>query len=265
MKKILLFTLILLPPCFGFTWNELTEQHNNTIIRHQYLSGSPKIADPKIKEISIEEGDEEFVDLRILNCKRIYMMPDPSFPFEGATYNSGLPNASKMRARVFAGLQIMLQALDELAQDFGYKKGQIDIQLFEGLRDLETQKMLFDQKLEEILRSNPDLTLEMAEQETSKWVSPYKNNVPVHSTGAAIDIRLWDNQNNCFLDMGTFGVIWGPNEHAATFSENIRDDQKLHRLYCLLAAEKAGLTNYSYEFWHFSSGDRYDLYWKQAR
>lgn len=37
------------------------------------------------------------------------------------------------------------------------------------------------------------ISREEAESEASKWVSPYKNNVPVHSTGAAIDIRLWDN------------------------------------------------------------------------
>ena len=63
--------------------------------------------------------------------------------------------------------------------------------------------------------------------------------------------------------MGDFGVIWGKNENGPTFSEHITDKQKLHRLYCLVAAEKAGLTNYVYEFWHFSSGDRYDAYWKK--
>lgn len=103
----------------------------------------------------------------------------------------------------------------------------------------------------------------MAEQETAKWVSPYKNNVPVHSTGAAVDIGLWDNKMEDFLDMGTFGAIWGKNNNAPTFSENTTDNQKRNRLYCLVAAETVGLTNYLYEFWHFSSGDRYEAYWNK--
>lgn len=193
------------------------------------------------------------------------MLPDPTTPFEAARFNSGLANASKMRMGVFTKLKLMLTALDELAPSFGYAAAQIEIMVFEGLRDLETQKMLFEKKMAEILSSKPDLTVEMAEQETSKWVSPYKNNVPVHSTGGAIDIRLWDSKTEMFLDMGTFGVIWGPNDNAPTFSENITDVQKQNRLYCLIAAEKAGLTNYVYEFWHFSSGDRYDVYWKKQK
>lgn len=41
------------------------------------------------------------------------------------------------------------------------------------------------------------------------------------------------------------------------------EPNKRNRLYCLIAAERAGLTNYIYEFWHFPSGDRYDAYWRK--
>lgn len=272
MKKEIFFSLAFFAnQCFGMTWSEIIDQYETvlpkeSIVHEQYkafvLSQAPTIADPRIKEIPIQENGEELVDLRLVGCERIQMLPEPTFPFEAACFNSGLPNASKMRVSIFTRLQKMLGALDELAISFGYESGQIDIKVFEGLRDLGTQKMLFEKKLEEILLSNPDLTLELAEQETSKWVSPFKNNVPVHSTGAAIDICLWDNKKENFVDMGTFGVIWGNNTNAPTFSENIIDSQKRNRIYCLVAAERAGLTNYLYEFWHFSSGDRYDAYWK---
>lgn len=256
---------------FASNWNEVLESQNEllidkSIVARQYEAVSKSealsIADPKVKEIPICENHEELIDLRFLNVERISMMPQPSHPFEGPTFNSGLPNASKMRASVFLKLQEMIVRLDELAIDFGYEPGQVSILLFEGLRDLGTQKMLFEKKLEEILLSHPDMTIEMAEKETAKWVSPVKNNTPVHSTGAAVDIRLWDNKNSCFLDMGPFGVIWGDSQFAPTFSEGITDTQKINRLYCLMAAERAGLTNYVYEWWHFSFGDRYDIYWK---
>ena len=256
---------------FAMNWNEVLESHcelfsDKSVVAKQYeafsKSDAPAIVDFRIKEIPICENHEELIDLRLLNVERISMMPQPKSPFEGPVFNSGLPNASKMRASVFRKLQGMIDQLDKLAIHFGYEPGQVDILVFEGLRDLGTQKMLFDKKLEEILLLNPDMTFEMAEKETAKWVSPVKNNTPVHSTGAAVDIRLWDNKNNCFLDLGPFGVIWGDSQLAPTFSVGITDFQKNNRLYCLIAAERAGLTNYVYEWWHFSVGDRYDIYWK---
>lgn len=256
---------------FAMDWHEILENHKellpeNSVVSMQYgsfcKSEAPAIVDPRIKEIPICENYEELIDLSLLGIKRISMMPQPKIPFEGPTFNSGLPSASKMRASVFLKLQKMIDELDKAAIDFGYEPRQVDILVFEGLRDLSTQKMLFEKKLEEVLRLNPDMNLEMAEKETAKWVSPVKNNTPVHSTGAAVDIRLWDNKNKYFLDLAPFGVIWGDAGLAPTFSEAITDVQKNNRLYCLIAAEKAGLTNYVYEWWHFSFGDRYDVYWK---
>lgn len=256
---------------FAMNWSEFLENHkelllDNSVVSRQYEafyeSDAPKIVDLRIKEIPIFENHEELVDLRTWNVDRISMMPQPESPFESPTFNSGLPNASKMRASVFFRLQKMVEQLDEIATHFGYESGQIDILVFEGLRDLSVQKMLFEKKLEEILLAKPGMSLEMGEKETAKWVSPVKNNIPVHSTGAAVDIRLWDNKNHCFLDLGPFGVIWGDNSQAPTFSEGITDIQKQNRLYCLIAAEHAGLTNYVYEWWHFSFGDRYSVYWQ---
>lgn len=252
-------------------WNEVIESHHKlfsdkSVVAKQYeafsKSRAPTIVDSRIKAIPICENHEELIDLRLMNSDRISLLPQPNSPFAGPDFNSGLPNASKMRASVFLKLQGMVHQLDKLAIDFEYEPGQVGILVFEGLRDLGTQKMLFDRKLEEILLLNPDMSFEMAEKETAKWVSPVKNNTPVHSTGAAVDVRLWDNKNHGFLDLGPFGVIWGDSPLAPTFSAAITDTQKNNRLYCLLAAERDGLTNYVYEWWHFSLGDRYDVYWK---
>jgi D-alanyl-D-alanine dipeptidase len=222
------------------------------------------IAGLRIREIPICENGEKLVDLRQVGSKRIQMMPDPQRPFEHPNCNSGLPNGSKLRRGIFAKLEKVVEYLDALAPNFGYKPGQISIRVFEGLRDLGTQQMLFEQKLQEIQLARPEFSLVMAEQETSKWVAPCKNNVPSHSTGAAVDIRLWDEGKGDFLDMGPFGVIWGANPNAPTYSEAISEEQKRNRLLCQIAAERAGLTNYLYEFWHFSSQDRYAAYWTKT-
>jgi D-alanyl-D-alanine dipeptidase len=245
----------------------LLKSNNTTLIGKQFVafneSMTPKIADPVIKSIRIIENNEILVDLNKTEDKRISMMPKPGSPFLSPNYNSGFDNSSKMRLSLYEKLEKMLVHLDELAQDFGYQPGQVGIKVFEGLRDLDTQNTLFENKKKEIAQARPELKEEELEAETCKWVSPVKNNIPVHSTGAAVDIRLWDNKIEEFVDMGLFGVIWGANPNAPTFSENISEAQKYNRLYCLMAAEKAGLTNYSYEFWHFSYNDRYASYWQE--
>lgn len=246
---------------------ELLKTGEGAAVFRQYelfsAGSAPKVVDPKIKEIPIYENGEELIDLKTIFDPRIGMMPNPVKPFGSPDCNSGLANASKLRQGIFLRLEKMADALDVLAPSFGFEAGQIGIKIFEGLRDLSTQKTLYDRKLAEILSLSPELSLEEAHQETCKWVSPVENNIPVHSTGAAVDIRLWDNYSRAFLDLGPFGVIWGPNPHAPTFSEGIARSQKLNRLYGAMSAARAGLTNYFYEYWHFSSGDRYDAWFHQ--
>ncbi len=259
---------------FAQTWQQIfgefksimTDLEKEMLIGQQAafaLKAAPVIASAEIKSIPIVDQEEKLIDLRQESINRVTMLPDAPTPFYAPTYNSGFPNGSKMRYSILQKLADMVNHLDCLAAVFGYQPGQIDVKVFEGLRDLKTQEQLFNNKKKEILAQNPNMTPEAAEQETSKWVSPIKNNVPVHSTGAAIDIRLWDNKKGDFVDMGSFGVIWGSNPYAPTFSEQITDVQKRNRLYCLLAACRAGLINYVFEFWHFSSGDRYAAYWQE--
>lgn len=221
----------------------------------------PTITDPRIKSISIIECFESLINIRTESHPRIYMLPDPQKPFDHPDYNSGFLSASMMRETLFNKLVTMLNYLDEFAPEFGYKPGEISIAVFEALRDIPIQENLFNAKRAEIQEAHPDFNDEQLDQETAKWVSPVKNNVPVHSTEAAVDIRLI--YKNEFVNTGKFGVIWGTNPSAPTFSEDLTDAQKLNRLYMLLAATKAGLVNYPYEFWHYSYGDRYAAYWHE--
>lgn len=225
---------------------------------------APKVVDPCIKSIPIIESHELAIDINSMQNKRISMMPQPHTVFASPDCNSGLPTASKIRKTVFENLENMLKELDRLAPLFGYEPEQITIKVFEGLRDIATQEMLFNNKAQEIRTANPHMSDDEIFSETCKWVSPVINNVPVHSTGAAIDIRLWNNKTQEFLDLGKFGVIWGKNSHAPTFSSELSLEQKNNRLFMIFAATQAGLVNYCYEFWHYSTGDRYASFWKES-
>ncbi len=226
---------------------------------------APKIVDLAIKNIPIIESYEPLVDVKEMHDARITMLPAPNHTFASPYCHSGFEAASKIRHTLFLKLQEMVKQLDLFAPQFGYQKGQVDIKVFEGLRDIKTQQTLFDNKTKEIHAANPAMSEEEVFSEACKWVSPVRNNIPVHSTGGAVDIRLWDNKAQKFIDMGPFGVIWGKNTIAPTFSEDITDMQRNNRLYQMIAATQAGLINYLYEYWHFSCGDRYASYWQEPQ
>lgn len=231
---------------------------------HRYLSGRcPKIADPEIRGFWTSSPEESWVDLTEQDSERLCMMPTPGTPFAGPDFNSGFPHASRMRASVVAALGRMVGFLDELAPAFGKAPESVSIRVFEGFRDLDTQARLFHEQVDRIRAENPGMATADAESEASRWISPVKNNVPVHSTGLAVDIRLWHQPADAYIDLGVFGVIWETNPGAPTFSENTSPRQKVNRFYCLLAAERAGLLNYPFEFWHFSVDDAYSRWFQK--
>ena len=228
------------------------------------IGQSLAIADPIIKQIPIIENYEPVVDVASMHHHRITVMNDADLLLAHECIediDARSPEHSKMRASLFYALESMIKELDKLAVDFGYEVSFLEIKVFEGLRDLTTQKELFDSKMVIIMADNPGMTHEQAYSETSKWVSPYIDNVPPHSTGGAIDIHLWNDVTQSFCDMGRFNK---GGSIAPTFSTDVRinEEQQKNRLLFLIAATRAGLTNYSFEFWHFSLGDRYAAFWR---
>lgn len=261
-------------------WPELLQKYRSVMGEEVYellsrqhdahtAGTAPVVAAPVIKEIPIVENGEVLVDIDTTNHPRVKVMEgemllkahtfaedvDPRGPAHGMT-----------RKEVFDALVRTTQELDQIvseAPEFGYEPGELQVYVFEGLRDLATQKEMFDSKMQHLQKKNPTWTEEEAYQATSKWVSPYKNNVPVHSTGAAVDIHLWSDKKKAFCRMGRFNTS---GSIAPTFSTDpkLSEQERRNRLLMLIAATRAGLTNYTNEHWHFSLGDRYAAYWRVA-
>jgi D-alanyl-D-alanine dipeptidase len=275
--KFLILTVLMPLMTNTIQWESSLEKHRSImgestyqLLLRQYQAfdakHAPAIADSCIKEIPIQECGEELIDVHSANHARIKVMSEEELPLAHEYLEDIDPRSEKhslVRKRVFDCLSHMIQELDEIAPDFGYAKGDLEIRLFEGLRDLATQKKLFDTKLTELLQASPIITHDQAYKETCKWVSPYTDNVPVHSTGAAIDIALWSKKLQNFCDMGRFNV---GGTLAPTFSQDsqLSAQQANNRLLFLVAAARAGLVNYLYEFWHFSLGDKYAAYWLES-
>lgn len=276
MNKLIV-SLILVQSLFASEWQDMLNLYRSNmddrtyqILNSQYIAfkqaEAPAIADSRVKQIVIKESQQALVDLRLAAHPRIKVMEDQELP-QAHTYLEDIdPRSARhgwVRQGVYESLERMVEQLDRLASVFGYQVGELEIRLFEGLRDIATQKQLFDTKMAELLERNSTMTEQEAYQETCKWVSPYINNVPAHSTGGAIDIHLWSNKANSFCDMGRFNV---GGSLAPTFSNDpsLSEEQQKHRLLFLIAATQAGLINYVYEFWHFSYGDRYASYWSET-
>lgn len=274
---IFLLSVGLFQLSFSTGWDELLALHLATydeatsdLIQKQYQAALtnriPRIADTCIKQIPIIENHEELIDIVSSNNSRISIMSEQELLLAHDFPGDIDPRSTRyslVRKSVYQALERIIIELDKLAPEFGYKKGCLQIKLFEGLRDLAMQKQLFDEKMASILQQNPTLSEQDAYNETCKWLSPYINNVPVHSTGAAVDIHLWNDETKSFCYMGRFNTS---GAMAPTFSEDARitDEQKKNRLLFLMAATKAGLTNYPNEFWHYSVGDRYAAYWRES-
>ena len=273
---VFVFLCILFTPLqvFCSSWSDMLDiyrvpmgESTYKIIKKQYdgfLQGSaPAIADTCIKQISIVENNEPLVDLSHINNPRLSVMSESELLLAHESLDdidSRSARYSLMRRGVFEALLRMVDEIDTLAPLFGYEAGALEIRLFEGLRDIATQKELFDNKMAELAKVNISLSETELYMETAKWVSPYINNVPAHSTGAAIDIHVWNNKTGSFLSMGRFNV---GGVLAPMFSANsiLTKQQQENRLLLLIAATRAGLINYVYEFWHFSLGDCYATYW----
>lgn len=214
----------------------------------------PTYSDKRITDIPIQDIDEEMVDVFDVKDNLVDMLPTPTVPFSEPTFNAGFSCSSFIRKSLHERLKALSYNMKRLSnRDF-------TVFVYEGLRTLDIQEKLFNTCVEELKEEFPDLSkteiIKLAEKNIS-----HPNNNPPHSTGGAVDIRVWDVEKSEYVDMGTFGNYWGKNPQAFTFCIGLTDEQKKNRHLLLTAAAMSGLVNYPCEWWHFSYGDQYFCYW----
>lgn len=200
------------------------------------------IADPKVLSIPIHENQECFVNL--LKQSDILIGPSPEIPDN--------KNYTYVRKTVYEKLK---QANSLLP------KG-IHFCLYEGYRSLELQKMIFEKRYTIVKDKHPDWTSDQLFEDTITLVSPVTNkdgskNIPPHSTGAAIDVYLVDDEGKA-LEMGMHPQDWVDNPTISlTNSPIICPEARKIRQLMGEVLTKVGFVNYPTEYWHWSYGDRY--------
>lgn len=202
------------------------------------------IAAPEVIAIPIIENNEPMVDLKDQSV--IAYGPSPEIP-DNTDY-------TKMRKTVYEKL---LQAQSLLPNGLKFC-------LYEGYRSLALQKMLFDNRMAEVQALYPTWSADQIFDETTKLVSPITNkdgsvNIPPHSTGAAVDVYLINEQSQP-VDMGILTKDWMLDTDGSlsqTNSDKISDEAKHNREIMSQALLNVGFINYPTEYWHWSYGDRY--------
>lgn len=228
--------------CFGMIFGGL-------IMAFQALAAVTLISDPKILSIPTDENADVWVDLRQQNT--IVLGPSPEIPNnQDYTY---------LRKTVYEKLKLAQTKLPP-----GYH-----FCLYEGYRSLALQKMLFDTQYANVKQRHPSWEAKDIFLETTKLVSPVINqdhtqNIPPHSTGAAIDVYLIDDKGQPF-DMGIHPKDWMQDEGARlsiTASTFITREATKNRAIMSAVLSDVGFVNYPTEYWHWSYGDRYWAYMK---
>ncbi|HDS3848115.1 M15 family metallopeptidase [Legionella pneumophila] len=201
------------------------------------------IADKEIISILVKECGEELIDLKNQNI--IVYGPPPETPLTANDY-------TKIRKTVY---QKLCLAQNDLPNGWRFR-------LYEGLRSLTVQEILFNQQRDNLRQSKQYDSYEDLFNETCRLVSPVVHldgtaNVPPHSTGAAIDIELIDSYGN-LVNLGMAAKDWliVDPDLSETYSKLISEEAMQNRILMLKIMAKHGFVNYPREWWHFSYGDR---------
>jgi len=204
------------------------------------------IADPKILEIPIKENNEPIIDL----SGQTNIAIDTNNRTNNVDY-------TKIRKTVYEKL---IEAQSLLPNNLKFC-------LYEGYRSLTLQKKLFEERYIQIKNLHNNWSYEEVFIETTKFVSPVINldgsrNIPPHSTGAAIDVYLV-NDNGRPIDMGvTIDNLQDQDGSLSkTDSKIISLEAQKNRQFMNKSLSMVGFINYPTEYWHWSFGDRYWAYY----
>lgn len=201
------------------------------------------IADEDIIKIPVKECGEELINLKKYNA--IAYGPPPDTPLTADDY-------TKVRKTIYRKL---CSAQNNLPNGWKFR-------LYEGLRSLHVQELLFKQQIESLKTQRSYDNHEHLFKEACRLISPITNldgtpNIPPHSTGSAIDIELIDAHGN-LVNMGMTIKDWLIVDPGLceTNSKLISNEAKHNRAILLEIMEDHGFVNYPREWWHFSYGDR---------
>lgn len=122
-------------------------------------------------------------------------------------------------------------------------------------RPVDVQRRLFEDNMRDYKSEHPDANDDEARTHTNTYVDDPDNpdSWPSHSVGA-IDVDLFDTETNALVDFGS--STNDDNERSHLHYVGITVEQKANRMMLLEAMLSQGLASTTFEWWHFSYGDK---------
>lgn len=127
------------------------------------------------------------------------------------------------------------------------------LQIDSGYRSLETQQNIWNSRYKYFKLKNPSKSPAEIKSMTNKLIFNPKLGTPPHSTGAAVDISLLD-ENLQEINLSA-PLPYFFNEPQLKSDKISRKSQKLRNLIRKLMLEQ-GFAPHPQEYWHFSFGDK---------
>jgi D-alanyl-D-alanine dipeptidase len=134
---------------------------------------------------------------------------------------------------------------------------EITIIVRDSFRSLSVQRKIYRDFFERFRRENPKWTEIRIRKEVDKYVADPESPIPPgHTTGAAVDVSLAYRSSKKRLPMKTSRLPYG--EQTMLESPKLPKYILRNRRRLFQAMTKAGFSNYSHEWWHYSYGDVFD-------
>lgn len=122
-----------------------------------------------------------------------------------------------------------------------------------GYKNLNIQQKKFKSEYKKLKNQNNNLSEDQLIELTHLRIAVPE--VAGHPTGGAIDITIYDTNQEKFVDMGGKIADFSDNR-LATFSKNITKQQLKNRLLLHDVLVEQGFCPFYEEWWHFSYGDK---------
>lgn len=191
----------------------------------------------RLRAVPVCDNGEPLVDPRTLSKRIHFAAKHPKFP--------DMPRTPRVRKRV---AEMLAEAAESLPQG-------IDLRIIEGFRPMEQQRFMYESLGEEMQRKHPEWgTATLHRQLNQLSAPPDDPSPPPHSTGAAVDLCLFDIKKREIVD--TYGPAGWGEETAPTEIDGLPEDAQRNRRLLIGTLSATGLTNYAGEWWHWSYGDQ---------
>ena len=149
-------------------------------------------------------------------------------------------------------LYLRKSVADKLNEAKKYLPNSMTFIIGEAWRPREYQKNIYDGFIRRFTKKYPDWPKEKIIKEADKYAAPYTGKkISGHMTGAALDIRLYSNGKK--VPMKSFRLSY--QENSKSIQPKLPKYIKRNRKILFNALEKAELSNYPNEYWHWSYGD----------